>query len=152
MDNKQCQNENDLPLHYASREKFDASQCEPRISSDEESTIRSAIVLQKGEAEVGEIFANSPERLHDYTILKGINSYAALGRYYLVHETSVPEELYEYMDLDALGCRYEDEHPGVFIGSECVLPCGEAESDNAYLCRIPCNGKRPDAVLHDLAR
>ena len=114
MDNKQCQNENDMSLHYTSRGKFDASQCEPRISSDEENTIRSAIVLQKGEAEAEVIFANSPERLHDYTILKGVNSYAALGRYYLVHETSVPEEMYEYMDLDALGCRYEDEHPGVF--------------------------------------
>ena len=31
-----------------------------------------------------------------------------------------PEELYEYMDLGALGCRYEDEHPGVFIGSDYV--------------------------------
>ena len=120
--------EHDNAVHYASREKFDASQCEPRISSDEESTIRSAIVLQKGEAEAGEIFANSPERLHDYTILKGVNSYAALGRYYLVHETSVPEELYEYMDLDALGCRYEDEHPGVFIGSDYV--CYPAEEQN----------------------
>lgn len=33
---------------------------------------------------------------------------------------TVPEELYEYMDLGALGCRYEDEHPGVFIGSDYV--------------------------------
>ena len=120
MDNKQCQNENDMSLHYTSRGKFDASQCEPRISSDEENTIRSAILLQKGEEEAGEIFANSPERLRDYTILKGVNSYAALGRYYLANETTVPEELYEYMDLGALGCRYEDEHPGVFIGSDYV--------------------------------
>ena len=88
--------------------------------SDNERTILSAIVLQKGEAEAGEIFANSPERLRDYTILKGVNSYAALGRYYLANETIVPEELYEYMDLGALGCRYEDEHPGVFIGSDYV--------------------------------
>ena len=78
------------------------------------------MVLQKGEAEAWAIFANSPGRLRDYTILKGINSYAALGRYYLAHETSVPEELYEYMDLGAIGCRYEDEHPGVFIGSDYV--------------------------------
>ena len=40
------------------------------------------------------------------------------------NETTVPEELYEYMDLGALGCRYEDEHPGVFIGSDYVCyPC-----------------------------
>ena len=96
--------------------------------SDDEKTILSAIVLQKGEAEAGEILTNSPEQLRDYTILKGVNSYAALGRYYLANETAVPEELYEYMDLDALGCRYEDEHPGVFIGSDYV--CYPAEEQN----------------------
>ena len=118
MNMKQSQNENDRSC--ASQEKFDALQCEPCILNDEEKTILSAMVLQKGEAEAGEIIANSPERLRDYTILKGINSYAALGRYYLAHETSVPEELYKYLDLDAIGCRYEDEHPGVFIGSDYV--------------------------------
>ncbi len=82
----------------------------------DEKAILSAIVLQKGEAEAGEILANSPEQLSDYTILKGVNNYAALGRYYLANETTVPEELYEYMDLGALGCR----HPGVFIGSDYV--------------------------------
>ena len=92
MNTKQFQNENDLSC--ASREKFDAPQCEPCVLSD---AILSAVVMQKGEAEAGEIVANSPERLRDYTILKGINSYAALGRYYLTHETSVPEELYQGM-------------------------------------------------------
>ena len=72
--------------------------------SDDEKTILSAIVLQKGEAEAGEILTNSPEQLRDYTILKGVNSYAALG------------------------CRYEDEHPGVFIGSDYVCyPAEEQE-------------------------
>ena len=56
----------------------------------------------------------------EYAILKGVNCYESLGRYYLAHETSVPEELYEYMNLDALGCRYEDEHPGVFVGNAYV--------------------------------
>lgn len=96
--------------------------------SDDEKLILSAIVLQKGKAEAAKIFADSPEQMRDYTILKGINSYAALGRYYLSHETSVPEELYEYMDLNALGYRYEDEHPGVFIGSNYVrYPTGAQE-------------------------
>lgn len=120
MNNKQLQNEREISLPCISREKFDAPPCEPCVLSDEEKTILSAIVMQKGEVEAGEIIVNSPERLRDYTILKGINSYAALGRYYLTHETSVPEELYEYMDMGALGCRYEDEHPGVFIGSDYV--------------------------------
>ena len=117
MDNKQLQNENSS---CTSRGGFDAPPCVPCVLNDEEKAILSAIVMQKGEVEAGEIIVNSPERLRDYTILKGVNSYAALGRYYLAHETSVPEELYEYMDLGALGCRYEDEHPGVFIGSDYV--------------------------------
>ena len=102
------------------RQAQEAFRCRPDALRDDEKTILSAIALQKGEAEAGEIFRESPEHLRDYTILKGVNSYAALGRYYLTNETTVPEELYEYMDLGALGCRYEDEHPGVFIGSDYV--------------------------------
>ena len=115
MTREHIQREDDRPLSCAAREAF---RCRPDALSDDEKTILSAIVLQKGEAEAGQILANSPEQLSDYTILKGVNSYAALGRYYLANETTVPEELYEYMDLGALGCRYEDEHPGVFIGSD----------------------------------
>ena len=117
MTRDHIQREDDRPLSCAAREAF---RCRPDALSDDEKTILSAIVLQKGEAEAGQILANSPEQLSDYTILKGVNSYAALGRYYLANETTVPEELYEYMDLGALGCRYEDEHPGVFIGSDYV--------------------------------
>ena len=117
MTKEHIQREDDRPLSCAAREAF---RCRPDALSDDEKTILSAIVLQKGEAEAGEILANSPEQLNDYTVIKGVNSYAALGRYYLANETTVPEELYEYMDLGALGCRYEDEHPGVFIGSDYV--------------------------------
>ena len=117
MNREHIQHEGDRPLPCAAREAF---RCRPDALSDDEKTILSAIVLQKGEAEAGQILANSQEQLSDYTILKGVNSYAALGRYYLANETTVPEELYEYMDLGALGCRYEDEHPGVFIGSDYV--------------------------------
>ena len=117
MTREHIQREDDRPLSCAAREAF---RCRPDALSDDEKTILSAIVLQKGEAEAGEILANSPEQLSDYTILKGVNSYVALGRYYLANETTVPEELYEFMDLGALGCRYEDEHPGLFIGSDYV--------------------------------
>lgn len=105
MNKEHIQHEGDRTLPCAARGTF---RCRPDALSDDEKTILSAIVLQKGEAEAGEILANSPEQLNDYTILKGVNSYAALGRYYLANETTVPEELYEYMDLGALGCRYED--------------------------------------------
>ena len=117
MTREQIQYEGDRPLPCAAQEAF---RCRPDAMSDDEKTILSAMALQKGEAEAAEIFRESPEHLRDYTILKGVNSYAALGRYYLATETTVPEELYEYMDLGALGCRYEDEHPGVFIGSDYV--------------------------------
>ena len=93
MTREQIQHEGDRPLSCAAQETY---RCRPDALSDDEKTILSAIVLQKGEAEAAEIFAESPEQLSDYTILKGVNSYAALG------------------------CRYEDEHPGVFIGSDYV--------------------------------
>ena len=125
MTREHIQQEGDRPLPCAAREAF---RCRPDALSDDEKTILSAIALQKGEAEAGEILAKSPEQLSDYTILKGVNSYAALGRYYLANETTVPEELYEYMDLDTLGCRHEDEHPGVFIGSDYV--CYPAEEQD----------------------
>ena len=117
MTREQIQHEGDRPLPCAAQKAF---RYRPDALSDDEKTILSAMVLQKGEAEAGEILTNSPEHLRDYMILKGVNSYAALGRYYLANETTVPEELYEYMALGALGCRYEDEHPGVFIGSDYV--------------------------------
>lgn len=128
MTREQFQEKYKLSLPLKTRKEFEAARRRMGALTKDEKAILSAIVLQKGEAEAGEILANSPEQLSDYTILKGVNSYAALGRYYLANETTVPEELYEYMDLDALGCRYEDEHPGVFIGSDYV--CYPAEEQN----------------------
>ncbi len=120
MTMEQFQEKYKLSLPLKTRKEFEAVRRRMGALTKDEKAILSAIVLQKGEAEAGEILANSPEQLSDYTILKGVNNYAALGRYYLANETTVPEELYEYMDLGALGCRYEDEHPGVFIGSDYV--------------------------------
>ena len=120
MNKEEFQKKYKISLPLTTREEFETFRRRAGVLSEDEKTILSAIVLQRGEAEAGEIFTNSPERLRDYSVLKGVNSYAALGRYYLTHETPVPEELYEYMDLNALGRRYEDEHPGVFIGSDYV--------------------------------
>ena len=120
MNKEEFQKKYKISLPLTTREEFETFRRRAGVLSEDEKTILSAIVLQRGEAEAGEIFTNSPEQLRDYSVLKGVNSYAALGKYYLIHETSVPEELYEYMDLNALGCRYEDEHPGVFIGSDYV--------------------------------
>ena len=78
MTREQIQHEGDRLLPCAAQEAF---RCRPDALSDDEKTILSAIALQKGEAEAAEIFRESPEHLRDYTILKGVNSYAALGRY-----------------------------------------------------------------------
>lgn len=120
MTREQFQEKYKLSLPLKTRKEFETARRRMGALTKDEKAILSAIVLQKGEAEAGEILANSPEQLSDYTILNGVNNYAALGRYYLANETTVPEELHEYMDLGALGCRYEDEHPGVFIGSDYV--------------------------------
>ena len=120
MNKEQFQEKYKLPLPLKTQKEFEAARRRMDALTKDEKTILSAMVLQKGEVEAGEILVNSPEQLSDYTVLKGVNSYAALGRYYLANETTVLEELYEYMDLGALGCRYEDEHPGVFIGSDYV--------------------------------
>ena len=88
------------------------------LTADEE-TILAAIILRYA-PESTEQAMELLDHVSDYTILKGVNCYESLGRYYLTHETSVPEELYEYMNLDALGCRYEDEHPSVFVGNDYV--------------------------------
>ncbi|MFR7745104.1 MAG: hypothetical protein ACLU3I_19070 [Acutalibacteraceae bacterium] len=125
MTREQIQHEGDRPLPCAAQEAF---RCRPDALSDDERRSSPPWPCKRARRRLREIFRESPEHLRDYTILKGVNSYAALGRYYLATETTVPEELYEYMDLGALGCRYEDEHPGVFIGSDYV--CYPAEEQN----------------------
>ena len=117
MTREQIQHEGDRSLPCAAQEAF---RCRPDALNDDEKTILSAMVLQKGEAEAGEILAKSPEQLSDYTILKGVNSYAALGRYYLANETTVPEELYEYMDLARWAAAMRTSTPAC---SSAVIMC-----------------------------
>jgi hypothetical protein len=61
--------------------------------------------------------------LSDYEVLCPAGSYEALGEYYLRYEAELPEAAIPYADLYQIGCRYEDQRPGVFIG-DCfvVLP------------------------------
>lgn len=80
MTMEQFQEKYKLSLPLKTGKEFEAARRRMGALTKDEKAILSAIVLQKGEAEAGEIFANSPERLRDYTILKGVNSYAALGR------------------------------------------------------------------------
>ncbi len=106
-------------LPCKTRQEFDAVRRRMGTLTADEETILAAIVLRY-DPESSERAMELLDHASEYAILKGVNCYEALGRYYLTHETSVPEELYEYMNLDALGCRYEDEHPGVFVGNDYV--------------------------------
>ena len=71
MTREQIQHEGGRPLPCAAQEAF---RCRPDALSDDENTILSAMALQKGEAEAGEIFRESPEHLADYVLAPEISS------------------------------------------------------------------------------
>lgn len=54
--------------------------------------------------------------LHDYEVCHPAGSYEALGHFFLQYESGVPKEALPFVDLAQLGRRYEDLHPGLFIG------------------------------------
>lgn len=66
--------------------------------------------------------------LHDYEVCYPAGSYDALGRFFLQYESGAPRETLPFVDLEKLGRRYEDLHPGLFIGGGYVVyPTGEPE-------------------------
>lgn len=66
--------------------------------------------------------------LHDYTVCFPAGSYDALGRFFLQYESGAPREIRPFVDLEQLGRRYEDLHPGLFIGGSYVIyPTKEPE-------------------------
>ena len=66
--------------------------------------------------------------LHDYEVCHPAGSYEALGRFFLQYESGAPREALPFVDLDQLGRRYEDLHPGLFIGGSYVIyPAKEPE-------------------------
>lgn len=69
--------------------------------------------------------------LEDYQVCFPAGSYAQLGRFYLQHEGNLPERAMYYADLEALGCRYEDQHPGLFVG-DCYVEYPEHPSAPRY--------------------
>lgn len=66
--------------------------------------------------------------LHDYAVCYPAGSYEALGRFFLQYESGTPRDALPFVDLEQLGRRYEDLHPGLFIGgSYVVYPTKEPE-------------------------
>ena len=55
--------------------------------------------------------------LEQYEACFPAGSYAQVGSFYLRYEARLPERAMYYADLEALGRRHEDRHPGLFIRS-----------------------------------
>lgn len=58
-----------------------------------------------------------------YDVCAGAGSYAALGEFYLKYESPmrIPNDAFAFVDMETLGERYEDLHPGLFVGDSYVL-------------------------------
>ena len=66
--------------------------------------------------------------LSDYQVLCPAGGYEKLGEYYLRYEAEMPEAVLPYANLQQIGFRYEELHPGVFIG-DCGAPRSGTEAD-----------------------
>ncbi|MDD3778445.1 MAG: hypothetical protein PHU76_01765 [Synergistaceae bacterium] len=84
-------------------------------------TVRESIILSaammRHPPESGADVINHMSSLPDYEVCSPAGGYTQLGQFYLDYETSVPKALQKFVDKEQLGIRYENEHPGLFIGS-----------------------------------
>lgn len=67
-----------------------------------------------GDLETAACLLNS---LDDFEICFPAGSYEQLGEFSLRRDNRLAEEILPYADLAELGRRYEDRHPGLFVGS-----------------------------------
>ena len=102
------------------------SQAEVNLLSDrmaemteQDETILSAMIEQH-DPRTAERVLELMDDMKNCEVLAGVGSYKALGEYCLAQETTVPRELYEYLDLEALGKHYQEEYPGAFVGNDYV--------------------------------
>ena len=69
--------------------------------------------------------------LSDYQVLCPAGGYEKLGEYYLRYEAEMPEAVLPYANLQQIGFRYEELHPGVFIG-DCFVVLPGREPKQTY--------------------
>ena len=69
--------------------------------------------------------------LDEYEVVGGIQSYEDLGLYDLEENDAKLLALRDYIDLDKLGRRYEEQHPGLFVGG-CYVIFPEREPLQQY--------------------
>lgn len=66
--------------------------------------------------------------LKDYEIRFPVSSYEDLGKHYLAEAgLHLPELALAHTDMEALGCAFEDSHPGLFVGDYYVMYPEESE-------------------------
>lgn len=94
------------------------SDCMARMTEQDE-TILSAMIGQH-DPRTAERVLELMDDMKNCEVLAGVGSYRALGEYFIARENDVPRELYEYLDLEALGKHYQEEYPGAFIGNDYV--------------------------------
>lgn len=94
------------------------SDCMARMTEQDE-TILSAMIEQH-DPRTAERVLELMDDMKNCEVLAGVGSYKALGEYFIARENDVPRELYEYLDLEALGKHYQEEYSGTFIGNDYV--------------------------------
>ena len=94
------------------------SDCMARMTEQDE-TILSAMIEQH-DPRTAERVLELMDDMKNCEVLAGVGSYKALGEYFIARENNVPRELYEYLDLEALGKHYQEEYPGTFVGNDYV--------------------------------
>lgn len=102
------------------------SQAEVNLLSDrmagmteQDETILSAMI-ERNDPRTAERVLELMDDMKNCEVLAGVGSYKALGEYCVAQENNVPRELYEYLDLEALGKHYQEEYPGTFVGNDYV--------------------------------
>lgn len=94
------------------------SDCMARMTEQDE-TILSAMIEQH-DPRTAERVLELMDDMKNCEVLAGVGSYKALGEYCLAQEATVPRELYEYLDLEALGKHYQEKSPGTFVENDYV--------------------------------
>lgn len=80
-----------------------------------ESIILSAAVMRQPPETMRDVI-HCLASLEDYQVCFPAGSYAQLGNFYLQHEGNLPERAMYFVNLEQVGMKYEDLHPGLFIG------------------------------------
>lgn len=74
---------------------------------------------------------NCLQSLDGYEVRINAGSYTALGQSYLRNETKMPQSAIPFVDLEQMGQRYEDKHPGLFVGN-CYVEYPKAAPQPVY--------------------